>query len=250
MKNIKTDLINFIKNYVENAHSKGVVVGMSGGKDSFVTAKLCTLALGESKVFGVIMPNGEMKDLEIAKSECELLGIKYKIINIKNMYDNVVKNSLEATGVQTLSEVSTTNISPRLRMTMLYSIGGTLNYLVVGTSNLSETMIGYSTKWGDSACDFAPLAGLTKTEVCKLGLELGLPEEYVNKTPEDGLGVLTDEEKIGFSYAELDEFIRNGKISTNHDKILRMHNISNHKRNIPTKFDAKIKNHFEENKKR
>ena len=89
MKNLKNEIVEFIKNYVETAHAKGVVIGMSGGKDSLVVAKLCTLAIGREKVFGVIMPKGEMADTEIAKESCELLGIEYEIADIKNAYDEI-----------------------------------------------------------------------------------------------------------------------------------------------------------------
>ena len=248
MEKLKENIINFIKNYISSGGAKGVVLGMSGGKDSFVVAKLCALAIGPENVFGIIMPNGEMKDLEIAKKECEFLNIKYKVSNINEMYllmENETKAILETSE---LSTVSTFNLPPRLRMTLLYSVAATLGYFVAGTSNLSETMIGYSTKWGDNVGDFSPIADLTKTEVCELGLALGLPEELVNKKPEDGLTGKTDEEKIGFSYAELDEFIRTGKISKNHEKIMKMHKVSEHKRALPQKYIAGKENYF--NKKR
>lgn len=245
MENLSKQIVVFIKNYVEGAHSKGVVIGMSGGKDSFVACKLCVLALGKENVFGVIMPNGKMTDLEIAKKECELLGIRYKVVNIENLYNETIKLTQNILETKTLSEVSTINIAPRLRMNILYSVAGTLGYLVANTSNLSETMIGYSTKWGDGVGDFAPLQDLTKTEVCELGLSLGLPENFVNKVPDDGLSGKTDEEKLGFSYAELDDFIRNGNKGTNFDKIQRMHTTSNHKRVLTTKFKTKRKNYFE-----
>jgi len=244
MEDLKNGIINFIKNYVSGAHAKGVVIGMSGGKDSFVVAKLCQHALGAENVFGVIMPNGKMTDLEIAKKECEILNIKYKVVDIKNLYDGVILNLENTLDKKEFNDVVTTNIAPRLRMTMLYAIGAELGFLVVNTSNLSETMIGYSTKWGDSAGDFAPVADLTKTEVCEIGLFLGLPKELVLKTPDDGLSGKTDEEKIGFSYEELDDFIRNGKKSKNFEKINKMFLVSEHKRKPVTKFVTGRKNYF------
>lgn len=246
MEKIKNEIIEFIKKYVESAHAKGVVIGMSGGKDSFVVAKLCTLAVGCENVFGVIMPNGNQKDLSDAISECELLKIKYKIANIENMYNETVKLSKEILETDELSKISTLNIAPRLRMNLLYSVGGTLGYLVANTSNLSERMVGYSTKWGDGVGDFAPLATLTKTEVCELGIALGLPEELVNKKPADGLTGSTDEEILGFSYRELDDFIRSGKKAENFEKIQKMHKISAHKRNAMASFKINRKNYFEE----
>lgn len=254
MKNLKSQIIEFIKNYVESARAKGVVLGMSGGKDSFVVAKLCCEAIGKENVFGVIMPKGEMLDIDIAKQECELLEINYEVSNIKNLYAEMVELSKSAVAKASqknedevvLSSVSTFNISPRLRMNLLYSVGGTLGYLVANTSNLSERMVGYTTKWGDNVGDFAPILGLTKTEVCELGLALGLPESLVCKKPADGLTGKTDEDVMGFSYDELDNFIRNGAISKNHDKILKMHKASAHKREPILSFDPKLKNHFED----
>ena len=244
MKTLAKQLTEFISNYVKTAGAKGVVVGMSGGKDSFVAAKLCTLALGNENVFGLIMPDGEMKDIEIAKSECEILKINYDVCNIEAVTSQVKNQTNQICKTDALNEVSKINIAPRVRMTLLYSVAANKNFLVVCTSNLSETMIGYSTKWGDGVGDFAPLADLTKTEVCELGLVLGLPKELVSKTPEDGLTGKSDEEKIGFSYEELDEFIREGKKSANFDKISKMHTVSKHKRQLVTKFETGKTNHF------
>lgn len=246
MYEIKNQIIKFVKDYVDASGAKGVVLGMSGGKDSFVVAKICTDAIGKENVFGLIMPRGDQKeDVKIAIDECELLGIKHTIADISKLYDETVALSKAAVETNELSKVSTLNISPRLRMNLLYAVGGTLGYLVANTSNLSERMVGYSTKWGDGVGDFAPLLGLTKSEVCELGIALGLPEKYVNKKPADGLTGKTDEEVMGFSYDELDNFIRNGKISKNHEKILKMHKGSSHKRQNMAYFDSKRKNYFE-----
>ena len=245
MKSLKNDIIKFIKDYVASAHAKGVVLGMSGGKDSFIVASLAAKAVGNENVFGIIMPNGNQKDIDDAIFECEFLKIKYSISNIENLYNETVSLTKTALQTDTLSKVTTLNIAPRLRMNLLYSAAATLGYLVANTSNLSERMVGYSTKWGDSVGDFAPLLNLTKTEVEELGLELGLPESLVCKKPADGLTGNTDEEVLGFSYAELDDFIRNGKKSENFEKISRMHNFSSHKRNPIKAFESGRKNHFE-----
>lgn len=245
MRDLKRKLIEFIKNYVETAGAKGVVVGMSGGKDSFVVAAFAVEAIGENNVFGLIMPNGKQKDIDDAIFECEYLKIKYNISNIENLYNETVSLTKDAILSNELSKITTLNIAPRLRMNLLYSVAGTLGYLVANTSNLSERMIGYSTKWGDSVGDFAPLLSLTKTEVQELGIELGLPKDLVCKTPADGLTGGTDEEILGFSYDELDDYIRNGKKSINYDKILKMHNSSKHKRNPIKMFDCDRKNYFD-----
>lgn len=245
MKNTINNITKFIADYVEGAHSKGVALGMSGGKDSLIVAKLCALALGKEKVFGLIMPNGPMADRQIAEEHCKLLGIDYNIVDISASYSDVVQKTADAVGEDSVTEVSLVNIAPRLRMTYLYSIAASRNYLVANTSNLSEIMIGYSTKWGDGVGDFAPIADLTKTEVCELGIALGLPQKYVLKKPDDGLSGKTDEEKLGFSYDELDLFIRKGEKSENFEKISRLYKINTHKRaNLP-KYKTGLKNYFE-----
>ena len=245
MEEIK-NLENWIKDYVKSAYAKGVVLGMSGGKDSLIVAKLCINALGKENVVGVIMPNGEMIDYTDAKTTCELLGIKYFVIDIKNAYSDIINNSqnvIENLGLS-LSSVTTINTAPRIRMTTLYAIAGSLNYLVANTSNLSETMTGYTTKWGDNVGDFAPLANFTKTEVCEMGLMLGLPEYLVVKTPSDGLSGKSDEDKMGITYDELDAYIRTGKKGERFDKIQDLYKKSQHKRVGAIKFDNNLKNWF------
>ena len=244
---IVNNIVDWIFNYVKNtAHSNGVVIGMSGGKDSFVTAKLCVMALGKENVFGVIMPNGEMKDISDAQKSCEFLGIDYVVAPITKTYNSVIENILPALKSKNkeLNKDSTENTPPRLRMTTLYAIAASLGYLVANTSNLSEAMVGYTTKWGDNVGDFAPLINFTKTEVCELGILTGLPFELVYKTPSDGLSGMSDEQKLGFSYEELDDFIRNGKKAENFEKIEKSHNFSYHKREKIVNFEYNLPNHF------
>ncbi|MCI8555671.1 MAG: NAD(+) synthase [Clostridia bacterium] len=247
IENIK----NYIKDYLKEAHAKGVVLGMSGGKDSLVTAKLCADAIGKENVIGIIMPNGEMKDCSVAKESCDIIGIRYYEVNIGNIYGNVIDSTtpiLKKEG-KPLSTVTTFNVPPRLRMVTLYSIAGSLGYLVANTSNLSEGMVGYTTKWGDNVGDFGPLANFTKEEVCEIGILLGLPDRLVNKIPDDGLSGQSDEEKLGFSYAELDNFIRHGKKGEKFDKISHMHKISQHKRIGVVKYENDLKNYFDEDER-
>lgn len=246
MKQEIDKIVDWIKQYVKNAHAEGVVIGMSGGKDSLIVAKLCALALGNNKVYGVIMPNGKMIDKSDAVVTCKLLGIPYTTININKTYKNIIKSVIKPIKSQNrdISSVTTINTAPRIRMTTLYAIAGSLNYLVANTSNLSEASVGYTTKWGDNVGDFAPIANYTKTEVCKMGLMLDLPDSLVNKIPSDGLSGKSDEDKLGFSYAELDEFIRTGKKGEKFDKISKMHQISNHKRIGTVKYENNTKNYF------
>lgn len=241
------NIINWIKNYFkENSFAKGAVVGMSGGKDSFVTAKLCIEALGKENVLGVILPIGDMNDYEDAVKSCEYLQIKHTTINIANCYNDVLNNIkpfLNENNI-TLNSISTINTAPRLRMTTLYALAGSLNYLVANTSNLSEAEVGYTTKWGDNVGDFAPIANFTKTEVCEIGLLLCLPQNLVNKIPSDGLSGKSDEDKLGFSYNELDSYIRDGVTDSNFDLILQKHKSSTHKRLGAIKYTNNKKNHF------
>ena len=247
IENIK----NYIKDYLKEAHANGVVLGMSGGKDSLVTAKLCADALGKANVIGIIMRNGELKDCSVAKESCDIIGIRYYEVNIGNIYGNVIDSTTPTVNKEgkPLSTVITFNLPPRLRMVPLYSIAGSLGYLVANTSNLSEGMVGYTTKWGDNVGDFGPLANFTKEEVCEIGILLGLPDRLVNKTPDDGLSGQSDEEKLGFSYAELDNFIRHGKKGEKFDKISHMHKISQHKRIGVVKYENDLKNYFDEDER-
>lgn len=247
MENEIRKIIEFIKNYIEITKAKGVVIGMSGGKDSLICAKLCAKAIGAENVLGILMPNNSTRDVDIAISSCKDIGIRYHIIDINNVYSPLIDNvnkvlQNENTKIQ---DISTINTPPRIRMTTLYAIAGSLNYLVVNTSNLSETMIGYTTKWGDNVGDFSPLGNYTKSEVCKIGISLGLKNELVYKTPDDGLSGKSDEEKIGFTYDELDDFIRFGKNSNNLDKIQRLHNLSRHKRDSIHKSPCDYINYFD-----
>ncbi|MBQ8424911.1 MAG: NAD(+) synthase [Clostridia bacterium] len=246
MKNEILKIEKWIKEVVDSAQADGVVIGMSGGKDSLVVAKLCIEALGTDKVFGVIMPNGEMSDKSDAEETCELLQIPYSTINIENAYNSIINSIMQPLSKNNkgLSNITTINTAPRVRMTTLYAIAGSMNYLVANTSNLSETMIGYSTKWGDNAGDFAPIANFTKTEVCKIGLLLGLPKHLVCKTPSDGLSGKSDEERLGFSYENLDKFIRTGEKTSESEKFMIKHKFALHKINGVNKYQNSLKNYF------
>ena len=193
------------------------------------------------------MPNGEMADITDALDSCKMLGIDYEIIDISTAYKNIIEETgftLQGRNANVTS-ITTINTPPRLRMTILYALAGSLNYLVVNTSNLSEIMVGYSTKWGDSAGDIAPLADYTKSEVCEIGLALGLPDNLVNKIPSDGLSGKSDEEKLGFTYTELDTFIRTGEKGNSYDEILSSHTKTAHKRNIIPSPKSNKPNYFD-----
>lgn len=206
----KNECINWIKKFfAENGEGCNAVVGISGGKDSSIAAALCVEALGKDRVIGVLMPNGEQHDIDMAYKLVNHLGIKYYEVNIKDAVDGLLKNMPE--NMEILNQ-TITNIPPRIRMTTLYAISQSNNGRVVNTCNLSEDWVGYSTRYGDAAGDFSPLSNLTVTEVKEIGYLLGIPRELVDKTPIDGLCGKTDEENLGFTYAELDRYIRTGQI--------------------------------------
>ena len=210
MVKIKNECVQWIKDFFsENGSDCKAVVGISGGKDSSVAAALCVEALGADRVIGVLMPCGEQHDIDCAFELVNHLGIKHFVINIKDAVKGIVDNmpaELE------LSAQTRSNLPPRIRMSTLYAISQSVNGRVVNTCNLSEDWVGYSTRYGDSVGDFSPLSRLTVDEVKKIGHVLGLPASLVEKTPIDGLCGKTDEENLGFTYAELDRYIRTGEI--------------------------------------
>ena len=191
------------------------MIGISGGKDSSVAAALCVEALGADRVIGVLMPNGEQKDIDAAYALTDHLGIKRYVVNVKDAVEGILKNlpaEIEIT------DQTRNNIPPRIRMSTLYAVSQSCNGRVVNTCNLSEDWVGYSTRYGDSVGDFSPLSRLTVAEVKEIGYLLGLPRQLVDKTPIDGLCGKTDEENLGFTYAELDRYIRTGEIDDQEKK--------------------------------
>ena len=224
---IKNECVEWIKDFFEqNGQGCNAVVGISGGKDSSVAAALCVEALGANRVIGVLMPQGEQHDIDMAYLLVNHLGIKHYEINVKDAVEGVLKNMPENLNVSVQSRV---NLPPRIRMSVLYAVSQSVNGRVVNTCNLSEDWVGYSTRYGDAAGDFSPMANLTVTEVKEIGRVLGLPDVLVDKVPIDGLCGKTDEENLGFTYAELDRYIRTGEI----DDIAKKELIDNkHKWNL------------------
>ncbi|MBO8174075.1 MAG: NAD+ synthase [Thermococcus sp.] len=197
------EIVDFIKEKVNEANTNGVVVGVSGGVDSATTAFLAVKALGKDKVLGLIMPYYENQDVGDAKLVCETLGINYKIISIKPIVDAFEK-SLDFEP----NKITKGNIMVRTRMILLYAHANQYNLLVLGTSNKSELLTGYYTKWGDGASDYAPLINLYKTEVWEIAKRLGVPERIIKKKPTAGLWIgQTDEDELGISYKLLDEIL-------------------------------------------
>lgn len=236
-KPLHDEVVDWIKDFFnENGPDCKAVVGISGGKDSSVVAALCVEALGKDRVFGVLMPQGEQADIEDSKKLVQFLGINYIVANINGAYQSL-KNEIKVGLNDHWSKQSSFNLPPRLRMATLYAVAQTINGRVANTSNLSESYIGWSTRWGDSVGDFAPLRYLTTDEVVEIGRVCGLPEELLIKAPADGLTGNTDEENFGFTYEQLNNYIKNhtsGDLQID-EKIEQMHKKSEFKRrDIPS----------------
>jgi NAD+ synthase len=206
----KDKLVSWLQSEVKNAGLKGAVVGLSGGIDSAVTARLSQLAFGE-EVLAVIMPcHSNPKDREDALKVANEFGIEVVENDLSEIYDHFLSN-LKESGIKA-GKLAEANLKPRLRMTALYYYAQSKNYLVVGTDNWSELKIGYFTKHGDGGIDLAPLGSLVKHEVKELAKVLGIPAEIIEKKPSAGLwNGQTDESEMGFSYQELDQYILTGE---------------------------------------
>ena len=238
-KKVKEEIINWLQFWFENnGRDCNAVIGISGGLDSSVVAALCVAALGKDRVIGVLMPKGIQRDICFADMLCDYLDIKRYEININDMYNDVAVG-ISLAGIKR-TEQANINISPRLRMTVLFAVAQSLNGRVSCNSNLSESYIGYSTIFGDSAGSFAPLLNLTKTEVKLLAKELGLPMMLVEKEPSDGLCGKTDEDNFGFTYEVLDKYIRTGECDDKDTlkKIIDLHNKNKFKREPIVAFEV------------
>lgn len=215
---VKNQCVQWIRDFFEkNGPGCNAVVGISGGKDSSIAAALCVEALGKDRVIGVLMPQGQQHDIDMAYLLVNHLEIKHYEVNIKDAVEGILNNFPKDLKINTLTK---TNLPPRIRMSTLYAISQSVNGRVCNTCNLSEDWVGYSTRYGDSVGDFSPMSNITVTEVKEIGYLLGLPKELVDKTPIDGLCGKTDEENLGFTYAELDVYIRTGKIDDKDKKEL------------------------------
>ena len=216
VEKITKDCVEWIREFFDkNGKGCNAIVGISGGKDSSVAAALCVEALGKDRVIGVLMPCGKQHDIDMAYMLVNHLGIKHYEINIESAV-----NGLKESMPFELSEQSVTNLPPRVRMATLYAVAQSHNGRVANTCNFSEDWVGYATRYGDAAGDFSPLSQLTVQEVKEIGAYLGLPDVLVNKTPIDGLCGKTDEENLGFTYAVLDKYIREGVIEDEETKKL------------------------------
>lgn len=243
IKQTTKELIQWIKDYFNNNGNENAmaIVGISGGKDSLVVAALCAAALGRERVLGVQMPDGEQSDIKDSDEVFNLLGITRMCVNIGDItrafYYTLGKPAATNPAV-------TTNTPARIRMSVLYAIGAAYGGRIACTSNASEAYVGYSTKWGDGVGDFAPLRNLTTDEVCAIGIELGLPHDLVYKTPSDGMSGLSDEDKLGFKYQEVNILLRDGNIERinpqAYAKINVKHKMALHKLNPMPMFEPNL----------
>ncbi|MBQ6701848.1 MAG: NAD(+) synthase [Clostridia bacterium] len=239
-KRVKDLCVQWIRDFFEqNGKGCNAVIGISGGKDSSIAAALCVEALGKDRVIGVLMPQGEQHDIDMAYLLCDHLGIKRYEINIKGAVDGVLNAMPKELSVSDMTRI---NLPPRIRMSTLYAVSQSCNGRVVNTCNLSEDWVGYSTRYGDAAGDFSPMSKLTVTEVKEIGRLLGLPSALVDKVPIDGLCGKSDEENLGFTYAELDVYIRTGNIDDMAKKELidRKHKANLFKLSLMPVFDPEI----------
>lgn len=238
IETIVTECVNWIRKYFEETSGEKAVIGISGGKDSTVAAALCVEALGAENVIGVMMPKAYQSDIEDSHKIVEHLGIKWYCIDICDPFDDIINEIAIFTDL-IISNQTRINLAPRLRMAILYAIAQSCNGRVCNTCNYSEDYVGYSTLYGDLAGDFSPLGKLFVSDIIKIGDFLGLPEELVHKTPSDGLCGLTDEDNLGFTYDELERYIKGDKNCEHSELIEKRINASRFKREmikIPT-FD-------------
>lgn len=241
VKQTAKDLIVWVRKfYADFDLDKKAVLGISGGKDSTVAAKVLCEALGKDRVVGVSIPNGTQSDMHDVDKLFEILGIRRYTVNIADAYLNLTEQVAD----QDLSLTSQCyeNLPPRLRMATIYLVAQAVNGLVCCTGNLSESFVGYFTRWGDGVGDFSLFGNLTKTEVCEIGHYLGLPDDLVYKVPSDGLCGKSDEDNLGFSYSDLDEYIRTGELKSDSVKIHIdcLHNLKLFKLKPICCFDPKL----------
>ena len=233
-------LVEALANLAKEQGFSKVVVGISGGKDSTVTAAVCARALGPGNVYGIMLPDGEQKDISDSRRVCKALGIHFRTVNIGKMHGALREAVADLSDAGDFavpeSRESDINVGPRLRMTTLRYIAQALGARLAGTGNLSEATVGYCTKDGDTSCDFSMLGALTSVEVVRIGLTMPeIPADLVRKTPTDGLSGVSDEEKLGIRYQDIHSYIRLGTCGDPETdrKIAAKEAANMHKRRMP-----------------
>ncbi|WP_352419896.1 NAD(+) synthase [Proteiniborus sp.] len=234
IQNLCSEIVNWLRDTVKESGSGGLVFGLSGGIDSAVVAALAKKAFPDDAL-GIILPcHSNPEDEEHARLVAKALDIETKKVDLTNVYDLF----LSELDTSTQNILALSNIKPRFRMTTLYYYAQVKKYLVAGTSNKSEFTVGYFTKHGDSGVDILPIVDLLKEEVFELARYLKIPDLIINKTPTAGLWEdQTDEKEMGFSYKELDGYIKTGEADQNiKEKIEKMYKRSEHKRRFPLMY--------------
>ena len=236
------NIIAFIKDYYQKHNLKGAVLGVSGGKDSGVVSALLCAALGPENVVGLTLPcHSKPEDARDANLVAKHFGFEMINIDLTDTYDTFQKQ-IDALGDYSKEEKknSEINLKPRLRMATCYYMAALLSatrggtYLVPMNGNLCERFVGYYTKGGDNVGDISPIGNLTVDEVIAVGAVLGVPEQVLYRTPDDGLSGMSDEQKMGVSYKDIAKVIKGEEVEKEaYEKIMRMHNGSLHKLNIP-----------------
>ena len=240
---VRDRLVELIRKTAEKQGFTRVVLGISGGKDSTITAALCARALGKENVYGVMIPDGVQSDIRDSEEVCEALGIRRRTVNIGAIHD-ALKNVTDQNGITAegeefpvpYSRQSDINVAPRLRMTVLRYIAQAIDARLAGTGNLSEATVGYCTKDGDTSCDFSVLGSLTSVEVVEIGKTMGeRPRRLVEKTPADGLSGVSDEDNLGLKYRDIHLYIREGTCGKPDvdERIRRKEAANMHKRRVP-----------------
>ncbi len=238
-------LVQWLRDRAEEAGANGFVFGLSGGIDSAVVARLCQMAT-PNRVLGVLMPcHSNAQDEIDAYVMADAFGIPTAKVDLGTTFDTLT-GGLHAAVKGLPREVHVTdikqqmpeaNIKPRLRMTSLYFIANSLNYLVAGTGNRSELTLGYFTKYGDGGCDVLPIGALLKSEVRSLAKELSVPRAIIEKAPSAGLWMgQTDEAEMGFSYDTLEKYLAEGASAVPKETAERIEQLiraSGHKKALP-----------------
>ena len=242
-KKEKDKIVYFIREYFNKYDLGGVVIGISGGKDSAVVAGLFTEAIGPERIIGVTLPcHSKETDKNDAKLVSDYFKFKMIDIDLTDTFDTF-KDQINLLGDFTEEQLKNSDINakPRLRMLSLYYIAALetalkgKTYIVAGTGNKCEEFVGYFTKGGDSVSDIKVLADLTVDEVIQIGETLNVPKEVLYKAPNDGLSNLTDEDKLGVKYKDIAKYINNEELDEDtKQKIKTLHENSRHKFNIPT----------------
>src|SRR5262245_28088112 len=238
-------IVQWLSERAASAGARGFVFGLSGGIDSALVARLCQIA-APSRVLGVLLPcYSHPHDEEDARLVATTFSMPVARVDLGATFDALTETLQHAVkglpthvnSIDIKQQMPEANVKPRLRMTSLYFLANSLNYLVAGTGNRSEIMLGYYTKYGDGGVDLLPIGALLKSEVRALAREVGVPSRVIDKPPTAGLWVgQTDEDEMGFTYDTLEKYLKDGRGAVGDavaDRIERLRGASDHKRNMP-----------------